>query len=127
MQERPLHARRDGAGLLVDRHDATRVHRRVAVVGVAADDLVFRVGELQSAAASELDLPEEHDLLAGMKDILEKRLIEKRRAHGARRVLQDELEDPEAGTTGGPDAAREYRAHYGRHGAGAQVFDRHER
>ncbi len=96
MHERPLHPRRHRAGLLVNRNDATRVHRRVVVLGVAADDLVLRIRELQSGTAI-LHRSEEDDVLLRMKHVVEECLVGKDGAHGSRLVAHDQLEQPESG------------------------------
>ena len=110
VHERALHARRHRSGLLVDRHDATGMHRRVVIVGLAANDFVFGIGELQAAAAPELERPEEHDALPCVKDVAQKRLIREDGPHASGRVLHDQLEEPEAGP------AR--RTHTARHDVG---------
>ena len=65
MHQRALHARRHATR--PSRRSGTMrpvCTRRIVVVRIAADDLVFGIGELQSAAAAELDGAVQHHLLA---------------------------------------------------------------
>ena len=127
MHQRALHPRRDRPGLLVDRHDAAGVDRRIVFIRIAADDFVFRIGELQSTAAAELDRAVEHDQLAGLEDVAQERLIRKHRAHRTGLVLDDQFEQPEAGPARRPNPARQDFAGDRRRGAGSQARDRQER
>ena len=88
----PLHLRRDGARLLVHRHDAPGVDRLAFLV---IEDFVLRVGDLQADRAAHLDQAVEHHVLAAHEDIFEVRLVQPRRPQRSGPVVDRRLEDLE--------------------------------
>ncbi len=104
VHEPALHPRRHRAGLLVDRHDAPRVHGLVVFVARLGahlgarlrQDLVLGTGELQAAAAAILESAVEDDAPRPLEHVGEEGLIGKHRADGSRGVPNDHLEQPES-------------------------------
>ena len=100
------------------------MHRRVVVVALAPDDLVLRIGELESR--SVLDGPEEDDVLLRMKHVFEERLVGENGAHGSRLVPDDQLEQPETGPARGAKSRREHLTGDGRDLSGPKGFHRQQ-
>jgi hypothetical protein len=75
---------------------------------VLLEDLVLRIGDLQPAVSSHLELSVEHDVLADGEYLAQERLVEPDRAQRAGRVADERLEDLEAGTPRGSQPATEH-------------------
>ncbi len=110
VDEPPLHLRRHAPDLLVHGHDPAGVNRLAVLV---VEDLVLRVGQLQAAAAPHLDLPEQDDVLPAREDVAEERLVQPRHANGRRAVVDHRVENLEAGTPRGPEAAAQHAPGHG--------------
>ena len=107
VHEPPLHLRRDGAGLLVDGHDAARVNGLSFFV---VENLILRVRNLQGDRPAHFDRAVQHDTLPAHEDVPQVRLVQ---PHGAQRsaaVVDRGLENLEAGTPRGSKAARQHPA-----------------
>ena len=115
-----LHLGRDAARLLVDRHDSPGVNRLPVLV---VQDLVLRVGQLQSAGAAHLDGSEQHDVLSRRKHVPQKRLVEPRDANRPGAIVDRGVENLEARTSRRAQAAAEQPAGHRRRLAGLERRD----
>jgi hypothetical protein len=123
VHEPPLHLRRNRAGALVHRDDATGMNRLAVFL---VQDLVLRVGELQAGRAAHLHGAVQDHVLASCKDVLQKRLIQPCGTQRSAAVVDRHLENLEAGAARRTQAARDDPSGDRRPLAGLQRRDRLE-